>query len=148
MTSLQVIEDKNVERRHTIRITGDKSFNSVQNYTHLLSARRKRNISASFSHHLLPVSEASASKVRKSDVPVRNKEIFSSLANDVTVNVSSSKNNAMCAPEPQKHLVDFEKDDVDDVSLSQVPSELLEGFNFFSNCNNCSFTFHVHLHQK
>ena len=29
-------------------------------------------------------------------VPVRNKENFSSLGNDVAVNVSSSTNNAMC----------------------------------------------------
>ena len=45
VTSLQVLEDANVEGRHIIRVSGHKSLESVQNYAKQLSSARKRSIS-------------------------------------------------------------------------------------------------------
>ena len=44
VTSLQVLEDANVEGRHIIRVSGHKSLESVQNYARKLSSARKRSI--------------------------------------------------------------------------------------------------------
>ena len=45
VTSLQILEDENIEGRHIIRISGHKSVDYIQNYARRLSASRKRNIS-------------------------------------------------------------------------------------------------------
>ena len=76
VTSLQVLEDLNIEGRHIIRISGHKSVNSVQNYDRPLSASRKRNISASFANHLSVSSDSgpSCSKLRKHNEPLVEKE--------------------------------------------------------------------------
>ena len=50
VTSLQVLEDANVEGRHIIRVSGHKSLESVQNYARKLSSERKRSISTIFSN--------------------------------------------------------------------------------------------------
>ena len=52
VTSLQVLEDENIEGRHIIRISGHKSVDSVQNYARRLSTSRKRGISSVFSNRL------------------------------------------------------------------------------------------------
>ena len=44
VTSLQILEDENIEGRHIIRISGHKTVDSVKNYAIKLSASRKRNI--------------------------------------------------------------------------------------------------------
>ena len=41
VTSVQTLEDVNVEGRHIVRISGHKSINSVQSYARRLSAARK-----------------------------------------------------------------------------------------------------------
>ena len=45
VTSLQVLDDANVDSRHIIRVSGHKNPESVSNYARRLSASRKRNIS-------------------------------------------------------------------------------------------------------
>ena len=113
VTSLQVLEDLNIEGRHIIRISGHKSVNSVENYARCLSASRKRNISASFMNHLSVSSDSgpSCSKLRKHDEPVVEKE--------------------NCVTTASKNIVDFEVGDaaIDHTLLSQLPSHLLKSFN-------------------
>ena len=105
-------------------------MNSVQNYARRLSASRKRNISASFANHLSVSSDSGPScyKLRKHNEPVVEKE--------------------NCVTTAGKNIVDFEvgDDTVIDDTLSHLPSQL-KSFNSL-NCNNCQFTFNVHIHQK
>ena len=47
VTSLQVLDDPNIDSRHIIRVSGHKNPESVSNYyARRLSAARKRNISS------------------------------------------------------------------------------------------------------
>ena len=46
VTSLQVLDDKNVDSRHIIRVSGHKNTDSVINYARHLSAAKKRKISS------------------------------------------------------------------------------------------------------
>ena len=46
VTSLQALDDNNVDGRHIIRVSGHKSQESIKTYARKLSAARKRNISA------------------------------------------------------------------------------------------------------
>ena len=46
VTSLQVLDDENIDRRHIIRVSGHKNTDSVSNYARRLSAARKRKISS------------------------------------------------------------------------------------------------------
>ena len=133
VTSLQCLEDQNVEGRHIIRISGHKSINSVQNYARRLSASRKRNISASFASHLSETERQETSQPSNS-----------STANEVVPAATISNNsNDTC-----ENLVEFSNDDIGDSSLSRVSAGILQSLNSFTNCNNCQFTFHVHMHQK
>lgn len=52
VTSLQVLDDNNIEGRHAIRVSGHKSTDSINSYARRLSASRKRNISGLISAHL------------------------------------------------------------------------------------------------
>ena len=53
VTSLQVLDDNNVDARHTIRVSGHKQTDSLQNYSRRLSASRKRSISNVLSSSLI-----------------------------------------------------------------------------------------------
>ena len=46
VTSIQVLEDNNVETRHIVRVSGHKNPDSVSNYARRLSAAKKRNLSS------------------------------------------------------------------------------------------------------
>ena len=52
VTSLQVLENNNIEGRHAIRISGHKSDQSIKCYARRLSASRKRGISQIISSHV------------------------------------------------------------------------------------------------
>ena len=45
VTSLQVLDDENVDSRHIIRVSGHKNPDSITNYARRLSASKKRKIS-------------------------------------------------------------------------------------------------------
>ena len=60
VTSLQVLEDANIESRHIVRISGHKSIELIQNYARKSSTSRKRSISSIFTE--------SVSKKQKLDV--------------------------------------------------------------------------------
>ena len=167
VTSLQVLEDHNIEGRHIIRISGHKSTASVQSYARRLSASRKRNISTCFSNHLSSETLQSTPK-RMHVVSDKNKANICVDSNAHTKNDNISINKLSVTMPPvissnfsnlnrssgegnnsSGNLVDFNVGNtVDDVSLSRLPAELLHSFNSFNNCNNCSFVFHVHMHQK
>ena len=175
VTSLQVLEDQNIEGRHIIRISGHKSTDSVQSYARRLSASRKRNISACFSNHLSSdVSHPDASETHKS-LPKQmrvsasnNENISSENTNNLSINnmlvsmppavsalpskfANLDKSSSSSEGSNSNSFVDFEIDNgssVDDATLAQLPGEMLNSFNSFNNCNNCRFVFHVHMHQK
>ena len=52
VTSMQILEDNNVEGRHIQRVSGHKSPESITTYARRLSTARKRNISNIFSASL------------------------------------------------------------------------------------------------
>ena len=54
VTSLQALEDKNIEGRYIIRVSGHKSTASVQNYARKLSSSRKRKISTILTERVTP----------------------------------------------------------------------------------------------
>ena len=53
VTYLQVLNDNDVDTRHTIRVSGHKQTDSLQNYSRRLSASRKRSISNVLSSSLI-----------------------------------------------------------------------------------------------
>ena len=53
VTSLQVLDNTNVDMRPTIRVSGHKQTDSLQNYSRRLSASRKRSISNVLSSSLI-----------------------------------------------------------------------------------------------
>ena len=130
VTSLQTMEDLNMEGRHIQRISGHKSIDSIKNYARRLSASRKRNISSSFATHLAP-------KLHSNDI---NKE---------NIEQGTSDNQKLCAiTKTNANLVDFNVGgDIDDSSLAKLSSDMFRSLNAFTNCNNCNFTFNVHVHK-
>ena len=44
VTTLQSLEDANIEGRHIIRVSGHKNTQSVENYARTLTASKKENI--------------------------------------------------------------------------------------------------------
>ena len=144
VTSLQCLEDQNVEGRHIIRISGHKSINSVQNYARRLSASRKRNISASFASHLSETSNSQTVVQLPSNSSTANETQINTSPDQVVpaATISNNSNNIV------ENLVEFSNEDIDDSSLSRVSAGILQSLNSFTNCNNCQFTFHVHMHQK
>lgn len=50
VTSLQVLDDENIDSRHIIRVSGHKNTDSVSNYARHLSVARKRKISSILSN--------------------------------------------------------------------------------------------------
>ena len=46
VTSIQVLEDANVETRHIVRVSGHKNPDSISSYARRLSAAKKRNLSS------------------------------------------------------------------------------------------------------
>ena len=152
VTSVQTLEDVNVECRHIVRISGHKSINSVQSYARRLSPARKRGISATFANHLPSAEHETLNKVLKivnnnsNDHDVTAKNNIKQMS--VTMQYASCLSNPISVPGSNKNLIDFYVvDNVDDASLTQVPAELLKSFTSFTNCNNCHFTFNVHVHH-
>ena len=68
VTSIQVLEDGNVETRHIVRVSGHKNPDSIANYARRLSAAKKRNLST-----ILAESVGAASPVSGSIETVENK---------------------------------------------------------------------------
>ena len=129
VTSLQVLDDENVEGRHIIRVSGHKSVDSVQNYARRLSASRKRNISSILGDHLATAN-------------IQNQQV------EIPSHSSSSSTSSK---EIENNIVDFNVgNDVADADLCKIPANLLMGsksfFNpVFSNCKNCSFSFNINM---
>ena len=103
VTSLQILEDENIEGRHIIRISGHKSVDSIQNYARRLSGTWKRNISSLFSNHLANTSSTQ-------HVPPCSKNYRASSISTVGTTVGNSIN--------KENLVDFHAG-IDDQTLSK-----------------------------
>ena len=52
VTSLQALDDRNIEGRHIVRISGHKSVDSVKTHARRLNNSRKLNFSAVFANQL------------------------------------------------------------------------------------------------
>ena len=52
VTSMQILDDNNVESRHIVRVSGHKNTESIKSYARRLSAARKRSISQIISNNL------------------------------------------------------------------------------------------------
>ena len=131
VTSLQVLDDPNIDSRHIIRVSGHKNPESVSNYyARRLSAARKRNISSLLAN---------------------------SVGNDE--NVNSTKRVAVEGVENQ--LTYFENHDQIDNFMSQIPETFLSPRNqppsqlnlvprafapLLSHCSN--ITFNVNVYNK
>ena len=83
VTSLQVLDDENIDSRHIIRVSGHKNPESVTNYARRLSASKKRKISSILSTSIgekktLCVSDTASHNQQKPNA----KEPVLSLADD------------------------------------------------------------------
>ena len=153
VTSVQTLEDVNVEGRHIVRISGHKSINSIQSYAKRLSAARKLRISATFANHLSSAEHETSNKVLKivnnnesNDHDITAKSNIKQMS--ATMQSASCQSNPISVPGSNKNRIDFnDVDNVDDASLTQVPAEWSKSFTSFTNCNNCHFTFNVHVHH-
>ena len=112
VTSLQALEDANVEGRHIIRISGHKSEESIKCYARKLSAARKRSISAVLSN---------AVDFNKENLVPTNTQVNNT--NDI--NSSSSKQPRKELSTPSISNKDITINTSDDDFFTQIPSNLL-----------------------
>ena len=100
-----------------------------------------------FRRHLLVILSSKRPKNAISSVQekenIENQKHFA-----VSTSTSISNNKTACTPimGSRSNLVDFSNSDgnIDDASLTRVPAELLDSFNYFNNCTNCHFTLCTH----
>ena len=111
VTSVQTLEDVNVEGRHIVRIRDHKSINSVQSYARRLSAARKRGISATFANYLSSAEHETSNKVLKivnnnnsNDHDVTAKHYTRQMS--VTMHSASCQSNPISVPGSNKNLID------------------------------------------
>ena len=115
VTSIQVLEDGNVETRHIVRVSGHKNPDSVSNYARRLSAAKKRNLSTI-------LAESIGAAVPSSEAELENKKI---------------------KQQPLESQM-FNTDDGFDKLLQHLPENLLNSLNIvpgsftpiISNCSN------------
>jgi hypothetical protein len=73
VTSMQILEDNQVEGRHIQRVSGHKSLDSIQTYAKRLSTARKRDISDIFSKSVgntpMPILPKQAENIGLSTIP-------------------------------------------------------------------------------
>ena len=123
VTSLQLLDDENIEGRHIIRISGHKSIDSVQNYARL-SAARKRNISSLFSNNLDdasahqsedPLPQPSTSHEYQHTVP------STSLSCATMKDSTETSSTATTDVHPEANLVDFNVEaSADDETMHEI----------------------------
>ena len=161
VTSLQALDDRNIEGRHIVRISEHKSVDSVRTYARRLNNSRKRNISAVFANHLSTSYSAcsnltynvneetncnSNTKVAKYTPP---SSVESEKQNLVTMKETAKKNPVVDTIATNKNLVDFTcEGDVEDQTLSQVSANMLQWFASFNNYQNMQFTFNVYINNS
>ena len=123
VTSLQALDDNNVEGRHIIRVSGHKNVESVENYARKLSASRKRKISTILANSCNRQSESSSSTV-----------------SSIQPTTSS----------PIKHLpfapIISSTNEATDNDLAQIPSLFLTGSGahpILYKCSNIHFHYHI-----
>lgn len=87
VTSLQLLEDQNIEGRHIIRISGHKNVESIKSYARTLSTSRKRNISSILSSSIAPNDKESKSVTEPISVPPSLFNEFDDQLNKVDDNI-------------------------------------------------------------
>ena len=94
VTSLQVLEDENIEGRHIIRVSGHKNVDSVKNYARRLSTARKRNISSILSNSVSTTKKPKISNetVESSSQMVPSVDQFSDSFNDIAISDDALSN--------------------------------------------------------
>jgi len=61
--------------------------------------------------------------------------------------ISANDQNISTMRKTNENLVDFNVGgDIDDSSLAKLSSDMFRSLNALTNCNNCNFTFNVHVH--
>ena len=83
VTSLQVLDDLNVDSRHIIRVSGHKNTDSITNYARRLSTARKRKISSLLT--------SSVVEQQDENIPSTSTSTISSNSNKI-VNVTNNEN--------------------------------------------------------
>ena len=145
VTSLQILDDDQIEGRHIIRVSGHKSVDSVKNYARRLSSCRKLGISSVLSSHL----NDNDNNIKQNDIDIQQ--------NVIEIPVVDKKPKKKY----QAENIDFnivnanDSGDIDDYSLVSLPdnlfgsgdvSSLQEFFKpSFSMCDNCNFTFNINF---
>ena len=123
VTSMQVLEDGNVETRHIIRVSGHKSAESVSNYARRLSAAKKRNLSSILSDSL------GNSSNRQHFPAVQGIQNFTSLNDDVDEAIRNIPSNFF-GPQAPSHF-------------NVVPGSFTP---MISNCSNITFNVYTNSH--
>ena len=158
VTSLQVLEDNNVEGRHVIRISGHKNTESIKSYARRLSASRKRGISDIISRYLssskpnfqlLPNELVREVETNEQPPPQHNliSTNPSSCSARATGNIGTNSDCSLVGQLddeeifrdiPRNMLMDCTNTTT--TTVSPIPA-----FRpLFNNCNNCTINFNVY----
>ena len=131
VTSMQLLEDSDIEGRHIQRISGHKSLESINSYAKRLSAARKRNISQIFSHHTAPTT---APTFRLCPDSLRNEEPDIPEKSPISVSTININSGLMGNASST-------------TSIPAISSAALASIPIPFDCNNCQFTFHINSRQ-
>ena len=142
VTSLQLMEDNNIEGRHIVRISGHKSIESINSYARRLSAARKRKISQIFSNHASTTQLTPTFRNQAGPTPLiptfrlcpdslRNEDEEELARVDFNIHqVPASRPISIEAPLP--------------TTTTTSPPDLSRYLGTIPfDCNNCSFTFNI-----
>ena len=145
VTSLQVLEDNNVEGRHAIRVSGHKNTDSINSYARRLSASRKRSISNVIFKHLSGT-----------------KPNFKLLPDELAATEERAQLNKLIRtnqyPTPAQAVTDCSLvGHLNDENIFEnIPIQMLNGIGgstvppiptfhpIFSNCSNCTINLNVY----
>ncbi len=156
VTTVQVLEDNNVEGRHIQRVSGHKSLDSIKCYARRLSAARKRSISDMLSKHVAnnPNFSLLPDGLVEEDPPEKQRRIVS-LASSTAAVVASSNTRKYPTENIGQALVSVPNDDAflveNTTTLTTNNNNNSHNFHPFqfpvlNNCNNC--TININIQQK
>ena len=131
VTSMQALDDANIEGRHIVRISGHKNEHSIKSYARTLSSSRKRNISSILSEKIHEDKNESSDNKR-----IKSQNVVTQYRDSPSTSTSDSSGST----------IDFSFDCDDDDAFNQIPDALLNNnvsvrpfkhphTPIFNNCN-------------
>lgn len=160
VTTVQVLEDNNVEGRHIQRVSGHKSLDSIKCYARRLSAARKRSISDMLSKHVAnnPNFSLLPDGLVEEDPPEKQQRIVPLASSSTAAVVASSNTSKYPTENIGQALVPVPNDDAFLVENTTTLTTNNKNTNNYShnfhpfqfpvlnNCNNC--TININIQQK